>query len=76
MKEDTMAADEVQRLFERLVTDEEFRQHVQEDPEYLGSGFDLSPGEAGLLTAVTEAAYGLSSDLVHFQHRMCAVAAD
>lgn len=71
-----MAADEVQRVLERLVTDEEFRDHVQEDPEYLAAGFDLTPGEAGLVTAVAEAAYGLSRELVGFQHRMCAVASD
>lgn len=69
-----MAAEELKSVIERLVNDEEFRKQVQEDPDYLGSGFDLSPGETGLLTAVTEAAYGLGSD-VHFQHRMCAVAA-
>lgn len=71
-----MAADQVQGVLERLVNDEEFRRHVQEDPEYLSIGFDLTPGEAGLLMAMTEAAYGLSSDLAAFQHRMCAVAAD
>jgi len=64
---------ELQSVLDRLVTDESFRERVQADPDCLGSGFDLSPGDAGLLTAVTEAAYGLSAD-VHFQHRMCAVA--
>jgi hypothetical protein len=63
----------LQGVLDRLVTDERFREQVQSDPDSLGAGFDLAPGEAGLLTAVTEAAYGLSSD-VHFQHRMCAVA--
>lgn len=63
----------LQSVLDRLVKDEEFREHVQNDPSSLGSGFDLSPGDSGLLTAVTEAAYGLSDD-VHFQHRMCAVA--
>lgn len=71
-----MANDDVQRVLERLIADEKFRAHVQEDPEYLWTSFDLSPGEAGLLTAVVEAAYGLDRDLVAFQHRMCAVAAD
>ena len=64
----------LQGVLNRLVTDERFREQVREDPECLGSDLELSPGESGLLTAVTEAAYGLSSDL-HFQHRMCAVAA-
>lgn len=66
---------EVQRVLERLVTDEDYRRHVQEDPEYLAAGNELSPGEAGLLTALTEAAYGLS-DVLAFQHRMCAVVTD
>jgi hypothetical protein len=63
----------LQSVLDRLVTDEQFRERIQSDPDSLGSGFDLAPGEAGLLAAVTEAAYGLSAD-VHFQHRMCAVA--
>lgn len=63
----------LQSVLDRIVTDEQFRERVQSDPDSLGSDLDLAPGEAGLLTAVTEAAYGLSSD-VHFQHRMCAVA--
>jgi hypothetical protein len=71
-----MAADEIQRVLERLVNDEEFRDQVRKDPEYLAIGFDLTPGEVGLLTATTEAAYGLDRDLVAFQHRMCAVADD
>jgi hypothetical protein len=71
-----MAADQVQAVLERLVNDEDFRNHVREDPEYLHVGFDLTPGEAGLLTATAEAAYGLSTELVAFQHRMCAVASD
>jgi len=52
-----MAAEEFQGVLERIVRDEEFRAQVSEDPEYLGSGFDLSPGEAGLLNALVEAAY-------------------
>jgi hypothetical protein len=55
-----MAAEEFQGVLERIVRDEEFRAHVQDDPEYLGAGFDLSPGEAGLLKALVEAAYGRS----------------
>jgi hypothetical protein len=70
-----MATEEVARVLERLVEDDGYRQQVQDDPEYLAAGHDLSPGEAGLLTAVTEAAYGLNENLA-FQHRMCAVAAD
>jgi hypothetical protein len=53
-----MAAEEFQGVLERIVRDDDFRAHVQEDPDYLGSGFDLSPGEAGLLKALVEAAYG------------------
>ncbi|HWO47563.1 MAG TPA: hypothetical protein VNM41_05825 [Solirubrobacterales bacterium] len=45
-------------MLERIVREEEFRAQVREDPEYLGAGFDLSPGEAGLLNALVEAAYG------------------
>jgi hypothetical protein len=55
-----MAAEEFQGVLERLVRDEDFRAQVREDPEYLGAGFDLSPGEAGLLNALVEAAYGHS----------------
>jgi hypothetical protein len=61
-------------VLDRLVTDEQFRERVQSNPDCLGSDFDLLPGESGLLAAVAEAAYGLSADM-HFQHRMCAVAA-
>ena len=71
-----MAADEVQRVLERLVTDAEFRKHIRQDPEQLTIGYNLTPGEAGLLTATTEAAYGLDRELADFQHRMCAVATD
>jgi len=53
-----MAAEEFQGVLERIVREEEFRAQVREDPEYLGAGFDLSPGEAGLLNALVEAAYG------------------
>jgi hypothetical protein len=55
-----MAAEEFQGVLERIVREEDFRTHVQEDPDYLGSGFDLSPGETGLLKALVEAAYGSS----------------
>jgi hypothetical protein len=55
-----MAAEEFQGVLERLVKDEGFRAQVRDDPEYLGAGFDLSPGEAGLLNALVEAAYGRS----------------
>ena len=72
-----MAYDEVQRVLERLVNNEDFRHSIRETPDHLTSGFDLTPGEAGLLTALTEAAYGLDDNLVAaFQHRMCAVAGD
>ncbi len=56
-----MAAEEFKGVLERIVEDEEFRSQVQNDPEHLTSGFDLSPGESGLLTALVEAAYGSRS---------------
>ena len=52
-----MAAEEFQGVLERIVLEENFRAQVRDDPEYLGAGFDLSPGEAGLLNALVEAAY-------------------
>lgn len=55
-----MAADEFHGVLERIVKDRDFRSQVRDDPEYLGAGFDLSPGEAGLLNALVEAAYGRS----------------
>jgi hypothetical protein len=55
-----MAAEEFQGVLERIVRDEDFRAQVRDDPEYLGAGFDLSPGEAGLLNALVESAYGRS----------------
>lgn len=55
-----MAVEEFKGVLERIVEDEEFRIQVQDDPETLASGFDLSPGESGLLTALVEAAYGSS----------------
>ena len=55
-----MAAEEFQEVLERIVQEGEFRAMVRDDPEYLGAGFDLSPGEAGLLSALGEAAYGRS----------------
>jgi hypothetical protein len=71
-----MAADDVQRVLERLVGDAEFRKYIQQEPGQLTVGYNLTPGEAGLLTATTEAAYGLERELVDFQHRMCAVSSD
>jgi hypothetical protein len=59
-QEHEMAAEEFQGVLERIVRDDDFRAQVREDPEYLGTGFDLSPGEAGLLNALVEAAYGRS----------------
>jgi len=52
-----MAAEEFQEVLERIVKEDDFRKQVQEDPEYLSAGFDLSHGEAGLLKALVEAAY-------------------
>jgi len=64
-----MAAEEFQGVLERIVKDEGFRAQVRDDPEYLGAGFDLSPGEAGLLNALVEAAYGRSAQRVAASER-------
>jgi hypothetical protein len=66
----------LQTVLERLVSDAEFRAHLRADPDYLFSGFDMTPGEVGLILATAEAAYGPSNDLAAFQHRMCAVASE
>lgn len=57
-----------QAALTKLVNDGEYRTEVATQPTKLRRDFDLSPGEAGLLLAVGEAATG-TPDVSGYQER-------
>jgi hypothetical protein len=50
-----MPAQQFQQALQRLVTDADYREQVQQEPELLLREYPMTPGEVGLLHAVWEA---------------------